>query len=77
MDGALSVMTPGDARKVLQSLRKERQGRTLLAVVSDPAEAEDFDQVLVFDGARLIENRGRTSASTADSPTREASHVAA
>jgi len=77
VDGALSVMTPGDARKVLQSLRKERQGRTLLAVVSDPAEAEDFDQVLVFDGARLIENRGRTSASTADSPTREASHVAA
>jgi putative ABC transport system ATP-binding protein len=77
LDDALSVMTPGDARKVLQSLRKERHGRTLLAVMGDAGEAGEFDQVLVFDGARLIENRGLTSAPTADSPTRESSHVAA
>jgi putative ABC transport system ATP-binding protein len=76
MDGALSIMTPGDARKVLQSLRKERQGRTLLALLGDAAEAEDFDQVLVFDGARLAENRARDPANGADSRIKEASHVA-
>ncbi|MCA3564375.1 MAG: ABC transporter ATP-binding protein [Methylocystis sp.] len=77
VDGALSVMTPGDARKIMQSLRRERRGRTLLAVMGDAAEADGYDQVLVFDGPRLIENRTPGSARGAAAPNEEPSHAAA
>lgn len=53
LDNALSVFGSDDERAILGRMREVMTGRTLIATVSDPAAAEEFDMALNFDGARL------------------------
>ncbi len=53
LDGALSVYGPSEANVILKRLQEIMRGRTLIAAVPDVAGAQDFDQVLKFDGPRL------------------------
>ncbi len=53
VDGALSIYGPAESGVILVRLREAMRGRTLIATVSDEADAQGFDQVLKFEGARL------------------------
>jgi putative ABC transport system ATP-binding protein len=57
VDGALAAYSAGDAKRVIARLRQHLAGRTFIATLNDPAEAEDFDRVLVFEGSRLVADR--------------------
>jgi putative ABC transport system ATP-binding protein len=56
LDGALSALSPAEARVVLAEMRAELTERTLLVTFADLAEAQGFDRALVFDGPRLSED---------------------
>jgi putative ABC transport system ATP-binding protein len=53
IDGALSVFGASEAKIILDRIRTKMDGRTLIAVMADAKDAEDFDLVLAFDGVRL------------------------
>ncbi|MCL4766804.1 MAG: ATP-binding cassette domain-containing protein [Hyphomicrobiaceae bacterium] len=53
VDGALSVYGRAEEGVILKRLCDAMRGGTLIASVSDLAEAEDFDRVLKFEGPRL------------------------
>jgi putative ABC transport system ATP-binding protein len=57
LDGALVPFSPSEAREMLSAVRKALEGRTLVATMSDPTLAEDFDAVLSFEGPHMIESR--------------------
>jgi putative ABC transport system ATP-binding protein len=54
LDGALSVFGSGEANALLNRLREAMAGRTLIATVSDPADATGFDMVTSFRGPRAV-----------------------
>jgi len=53
LDGALSIYGPVEAGAIRRRLQEAMRGRTLITTVPDIAEAEEFDQVLQFEGPRL------------------------
>jgi putative ABC transport system ATP-binding protein len=57
IDGALGVFSPGDAELLLQEIRAELAGRTLIVSVAEAEQARTFDTMLLFDGPRLMEAR--------------------
>jgi putative ABC transport system ATP-binding protein len=58
LDSALSVFGPSEAGAILQRICERMAGRTVVATLSDPKDAADFDQVLAFDGARQSADPG-------------------
>jgi putative ABC transport system ATP-binding protein len=54
LDGALAGFGGAEAKGLLDRIRKEMAGKTLIATVSDPSEAQGFDRVISFEGARAV-----------------------
>jgi putative ABC transport system ATP-binding protein len=54
LDGALSAYGGAEAKTLLDRIRQAMAGRTLVATVSDPGEAQGFNRVVSFDGPRLV-----------------------
>ncbi len=67
LDGALSVFGQSDARRLMGRVRSAMAGSTVIAAFGQPEDAEGFDQVLSFDGPRLV-SRFDQDAVLADSP---------
>lgn len=57
LDSALSGFAPYEAEQILVAIRGEMKGRTVIVAIPDQELAEDFDRVIVFDGAKLVEDR--------------------
>ncbi len=54
LDGALSVFGQAEAATILAALRHEMAGRSLVATLSAADDVSGFDEVLEFDGSRLV-----------------------
>lgn len=54
IDGALSALSPADARQTLADVRASMTGRTLVLTATTVEDVSDYDHILVFDGGRLI-----------------------
>ena len=53
VDGSFSVYDGRQARAVMAEVRRMMHDATLIAGVGDPAEAEGFDQLFLFEGQRI------------------------
>ena len=56
LDEATAVLDPAAETAILDALRREFSGRSVLAALSRPDAAEGFDRVLVIDRGRLVED---------------------
>jgi putative ABC transport system ATP-binding protein len=54
LDGALSGFGGAEAKGLLDRIRREMAGRTLIATISEPGEAQGFDRVISFEGSRAV-----------------------
>lgn len=57
LDSAFAGFAPYEADQILNSIREEMADRTLIVSFPDQARADAFDRVIVFDGAKLVEDR--------------------
>lgn len=55
VDGGLSEFGARDAASLIDNLRKEMAGHTLIVALSDAEMAADFDRVIKFDGVRVVD----------------------
>jgi putative ABC transport system ATP-binding protein len=55
IDGCLSEFGSADAARVVEGLRQEMAGRTLVVSLSDEAMAETFDRTIRFEGVRVVD----------------------
>lgn len=55
IDGGLSDFSSRDAALIIQNLRKEMDGRTLIMSFTNPEMAKGFDQVIRFEGIRAVD----------------------
>ncbi|CAN1541963.1 ABC_6TM_exporters domain containing protein [Rhabdaerophilaceae bacterium] len=63
LDNALAALESHKQSKVLAALRREFAGRSMIVTLSDASQAEDFDRILEFKGAKLVsDRRGRQGA---------------
>jgi putative ABC transport system ATP-binding protein len=53
LEEVLASLSSSETKAILASLRKEFDGRTLIAALSDNADAREFDRIIRFDGARV------------------------
>ena len=66
VDGALAAFSAADATHIVARLREHFAGRSLVVTLNDPAEAEAFDRVMAFEGARMVSDQaGAPQASEA------------
>jgi putative ABC transport system ATP-binding protein len=57
VDGALAVFGTVDAGQIVARLQDAMAGRTLVMTFSQEQEAAGFDDLLVFEGARMVSRR--------------------
>ena len=55
LDEATAVLDPAAEATILEELRHEFAGRSILAVLSRPDAARGFDRVIVIDRGRLVD----------------------
>lgn len=55
VDGGLSEFGARDATSLIDNLRKEMAGHTLIVALSDAEMAAGFDRVITFDGVRVVD----------------------
>src|SRR5436190_2210536 len=55
LDEATAVLDPAAEARILEALRHEFAGRSILAVLSRPDAARGFDRVVVIDRGRLVD----------------------
>src|SRR5437764_4982760 len=67
-DEATAVLDPAAEATILDALRREFDGRSVLAALSRPDPARGFDRVLVFDHGRLIDEGDYRSLTGPDGP---------
>ncbi len=68
LDEATSVLDPAAEHQLLEALRQEFQGRSVLAALSRPEASRGFDRVLVTEQGRLASDSGYDEAVRADGP---------
>ena len=56
IDGALSTFGSAEAAELMRRIREQMSGRSVIATVSDIADAQGFDRALTFEGVRLAYN---------------------
>jgi putative ABC transport system ATP-binding protein len=62
VDGALTAFPQAEARRILEALgRRMADGTLLVSLAQMPAE-DEFDEVLSFDGPRLVSHQKRDAA---------------
>ncbi|MGL4974011.1 MAG: hypothetical protein ACRC56_01855, partial [Bosea sp. (in: a-proteobacteria)] len=57
VDGALSVFGAVDAAEIVVRLRETMADQTLVVAFSDEKDAAGFDEIVVFDGPRMVSQR--------------------
>ncbi len=62
VDGALSVFGAADTAAITARLRTAMAGRTLIMTAIDAADVAGFDQILHFEGPRLVSQSGASTA---------------
>jgi ABC-type multidrug transport system fused ATPase/permease subunit len=55
LEEATAVLDPGAETTILEALREEFAGRSVLAALSRPDAARGFDRVFVIDHGRVVE----------------------
>ena len=68
LDEATAVLDPAAETAILDALRREFDGRSVLAALSRPDPARGFDRVLVFDHGRLVDEGDYRSLAKPDGP---------
>jgi putative ABC transport system ATP-binding protein len=61
LDNALANFSQTETRALISRLQAELTGRTLIVTLNDKNEASGFERMLVFEGARLVEDIAVTS----------------
>ncbi|GLS17525.1 hypothetical protein GCM10007874_05400 [Labrys miyagiensis] len=54
MENAFLAFTPAEAEALLASIREAMKDRTLITTLAENEEAEGFDRVIQFEGARIV-----------------------
>lgn len=62
IDGALSAFPQAEARRILEALGRRMQGGTLIVSLAQLPADDEFDEVLSFEGPRLVSHRKRDAA---------------
>jgi len=68
LDEATAVLDPAAETAILDALRQEFDGRSVLAALSRPDAARGFDRVLVMDHGRLVDDGDYRSLAKPDGP---------
>jgi ABC-type multidrug transport system fused ATPase/permease subunit len=68
LDEATAVLDPATEHQLVEALRKEFEGRSVLVALSRPEASRDFDRVLVTEQGRLVSDGNYEEASRADGP---------
>jgi putative ABC transport system ATP-binding protein len=68
LDGALASYGLAESRTIMDRIRSEWAGRTLLATVDGSEGTDGFDRVLTFEGTRLVADTPPDAVSTRPAP---------